>query len=163
MSAEPPQISEREREILRLVAMGATNQQIAHQLNISINTVKVHLRNIFGKIGAASRTEATVYAIQQGLVALDRPPDTEQPAQQAPLASSSDAIAPTATWLEDESVAVVPIPDPGAAAPVELADSSVAISAERVKPAPAVAPRRGLIWVLVAVAALIAALGLLAY
>src|SRR6185436_7090691 len=62
------QISEREREILRLVAMGATNQQIANQLNISVNTVKVHLRNIFGKIGAASRTEATVYAIREGLV-----------------------------------------------------------------------------------------------
>lgn len=68
MATEPSQISEREREILRLVAMGATNQQIAHQLNISVNTVKVHLRNIFGKIGAASRTEATVYAIQMGLV-----------------------------------------------------------------------------------------------
>jgi DNA-binding CsgD family transcriptional regulator/N-acetylneuraminic acid mutarotase len=72
MTAEPSPISEREREILRLVAMGATNQQIAHQLNISINTVKVHLRNIFGKIGAASRTEATVYAIQQGLVTIER-------------------------------------------------------------------------------------------
>ncbi|PDV98856.1 helix-turn-helix domain-containing protein [Candidatus Chloroploca asiatica] len=62
------QISEREREILRLVATGATNQQIALQLNISINTVKVHLRNIFGKIGVVSRTEATVYAIRNGLV-----------------------------------------------------------------------------------------------
>ena len=62
------QISEREREILRLVATGATNQQIAQQLNISANTVKVHLRNIFGKIGAASRTEATLYAVRTGLV-----------------------------------------------------------------------------------------------
>ena len=66
-----PQLSEREREILRLVATGATNQQIAVQLNISANTVKVHLRNIFGKIGVASRTEATVYAIKSGLVSMD--------------------------------------------------------------------------------------------
>lgn len=66
-----PQLSEREREILRLVATGATNQQIAAQLNISANTVKVHLRNIFGKIGVASRTEATVYAIKAGLVSMD--------------------------------------------------------------------------------------------
>lgn len=62
------QISEREREILSLVATGATNQQIALQLNISINTVKVHLRNIFSKIGVVSRTEATVYAMRNGLV-----------------------------------------------------------------------------------------------
>src|SRR6476661_744019 len=70
MSNDTSQISEREREILRLVATGATNQQIAHQLNISINTVKVHLRNIFGKIGVTSRTEATVFAVRSGLVQL---------------------------------------------------------------------------------------------
>ncbi len=64
-------ISDREREILRLVATGASNQQIAQQLTISINTVKVHLRNIFSKIGVVSRTEATVYAISNGLVAVD--------------------------------------------------------------------------------------------
>lgn len=68
MTEELPQISDREREILKLVATGATNQQIAHDLDISINTVKVHLRNIFGKIGVTSRTEATVYAIRLGLV-----------------------------------------------------------------------------------------------
>ncbi len=63
-------ISERELEILRLVAKGASNQQIAQQLSISINTVKVHLRNIFSKIGVVSRTEATIYAINNGLVAV---------------------------------------------------------------------------------------------
>src|SRR3954462_12412171 len=75
MSNEISQISEREREILRLVATGATNQQIAYQLNISINTVKVHLRNIFGKIGVASRTEATVFAVRSGLVQLSEAAD----------------------------------------------------------------------------------------
>jgi DNA-binding CsgD family transcriptional regulator len=72
MTSETFQISDREREILKLVATGATNQQIAYQLNISVNTVKVHLRNIFGKIGATSRTEATIYAIQHGLVHVNR-------------------------------------------------------------------------------------------
>jgi len=62
------QLSEREHEILRLVATGASNKQIAQQLVISPNTVKVHLRNIFGKIGVATRTEAALYAIREGLV-----------------------------------------------------------------------------------------------
>ena len=62
------ELSEREREILRLLATGASNKEIALQLSISANTVKVHLRNIFAKIGAASRTEAALYAIRTGLV-----------------------------------------------------------------------------------------------
>ncbi len=65
---ENNELSEREREILCLVATGASNKEIAQQLYISANTVKVHLRNIFAKIGAASRTEAAMYAVQNGWV-----------------------------------------------------------------------------------------------
>ena len=60
-------LSEREREILQLVSQGKSNKQIALDLFISVNTVKVHVSNIYEKIGVSSRTEATLYAIEKGL------------------------------------------------------------------------------------------------
>ena len=68
LNAEPNELSERELEILKLVATGVSNKEIAQKLFISSNTVKVHLRNIFTKIGATSRTEAAMYAVRIGLV-----------------------------------------------------------------------------------------------
>ena len=64
------QLSEREVEVLEMVATGASNQEIAQKLIISVNTVKVHLRNIFEKLEVRSRTEATLRAIQEGLIAV---------------------------------------------------------------------------------------------
>jgi len=60
-------LSDREREILQLVSQGKSNKQIAADLFISINTVKVHVSNIYQKIGVSSRTEATLYALEKGL------------------------------------------------------------------------------------------------
>ncbi|MFN3309949.1 MAG: LuxR C-terminal-related transcriptional regulator, partial [Anaerolineales bacterium] len=65
---EITELSEREIEILKLVATGLSNKEIAYQLRISPNTVKVHLKNIFSKIGVVSRTEAAMFAVRQGWV-----------------------------------------------------------------------------------------------
>jgi two-component system, NarL family, response regulator LiaR len=60
-------LSERELEVLRLMVAGLSNEQIAEQLFISRNTVRHHVHNILGKLGAANRTEAVGLAVQHNL------------------------------------------------------------------------------------------------
>jgi len=67
-SASADMLTEREVDVLRLVAHGASNPQIAEDLHITVNTVKVHLRNILSKLQLDNRTQAAAYAVQSGLV-----------------------------------------------------------------------------------------------
>ena len=67
---ETQSLTEREIQILELIARGSSNKEIARTLVISINTVKVHLRNIYAKLDVVSRTEAAMWAVQNGLVAI---------------------------------------------------------------------------------------------
>ncbi len=55
-------LSERDLEVLRLIADGLSNAEIAHQLYLSIGTVKVHTRNIYDKLGVNSRIQAATSA-----------------------------------------------------------------------------------------------------
>jgi two-component system, NarL family, nitrate/nitrite response regulator NarL len=61
-------LTERELLVLRLVASGASNQEIAQKLSISVNTVKSHLKNILDKLHLENRTQAATYALKHGLI-----------------------------------------------------------------------------------------------
>ena len=61
------QLTEREMEVLLLVAQGKTNQEIADELFIALKTVKTHVSNILSKLEVQDRTQAVVYAFQHGL------------------------------------------------------------------------------------------------
>jgi DNA-binding NarL/FixJ family response regulator len=67
----PDELSEREKDVLQLVARGATNREVARRLIISENTVNFHVKNILGKLHAHTRAEAAVRALQEGLVTPD--------------------------------------------------------------------------------------------
>jgi NarL family two-component system response regulator LiaR len=63
----PKGITPREAEVLRLLAQGRTNPQIAQDLTVSRGTVKIHVQNIIAKLGVSDRTQAAVRAIELGI------------------------------------------------------------------------------------------------
>ena len=63
-----PRLTDREMEVLRLVAQGLNNRDIAKQLFISENTVKNHIRNILEKLQLQSRIEAVMYAVRERIL-----------------------------------------------------------------------------------------------
>jgi DNA-binding NarL/FixJ family response regulator len=64
----PEALTDREREVLQLVARGQSNKEIARSLQIGEKTVKTHVSNILAKLGVPSRTQAALYAVRTGLV-----------------------------------------------------------------------------------------------
>jgi NarL family two-component system response regulator LiaR len=70
-SSDVDPLTERELEVLQLVAQGKSNQQIADELVISEATVRTHVSNILNKLHLASRTQAALYALRAGLASLE--------------------------------------------------------------------------------------------
>ena len=67
----PSGLSQREVEVLRLLALGKSNREIGDELVITEGTVRRHVSNVYDKIGVSNRTEATRYALREGLVSFE--------------------------------------------------------------------------------------------
>jgi NarL family two-component system response regulator LiaR len=65
------ELTEREQEVLRQLALGRTNHEIAEALTVSDETVKTHVGNILTKLQLAHRTQAVIYALKKGMISLD--------------------------------------------------------------------------------------------
>ncbi len=72
-------LTERETDVLQLLAQGYSNKQIAHSLNNTEKTIKTHVSRILSKLGVQSRTQATLYAIRTGLVSPGSVKKPEEP------------------------------------------------------------------------------------
>lgn len=67
-NAHPEKLTPREREIIAMLACGASNKEIARKLDLAESTVKIHVQGILRKLNLASRVQAAVYAVEHGLV-----------------------------------------------------------------------------------------------
>jgi NarL family two-component system response regulator LiaR len=72
-------LTEREVEVLRLIAQGLSNREIANRLVVTERTVCRHVSNILDKLHLASRTQAALYALKEGLASLEDIPDLDEP------------------------------------------------------------------------------------
>ena len=66
------ELTPREGEVLRCITQGRSNREIAEQLHIAEKTVRIHVSSVLDKMGARDRTQATIYALQRGIVHLDQ-------------------------------------------------------------------------------------------
>jgi NarL family two-component system response regulator LiaR len=75
----PDPLTDRELQVLRLVAKGLTNREIAERLVVTEATVRSHVSNTLGKLHLANRVQATLYALQEGLASLENRAKSERP------------------------------------------------------------------------------------
>jgi DNA-binding NarL/FixJ family response regulator len=73
----PSGLTQREVEVLSLLAQGRSNRQIAEELIVAEGTTRRHVANIYQKIGVSNRSEATRYALREGLLSLDETPSPD--------------------------------------------------------------------------------------
>ncbi len=74
----PEALTAREMEVLQLIAQGLSNQEIADQISVSESTVRAHVSRILGKLHLASRTQAALYAVREGLTDADAASEQEE-------------------------------------------------------------------------------------
>ena len=65
------QLTPREMEVLKLVAKGFSNKEIATALNVVEGTIKIHVTNLLAKLGVSDRTQALVVAIKRGIISIE--------------------------------------------------------------------------------------------
>ena len=112
MSEYTEELSDRELDVLRCVARGASNKEVAAELSISENTVKVHMRRIFAKLDVSSRTEAARVAIQQGIIVIPglevetaTTPVTPPPSDEALVTPTVDELSTPVSDIDLEPAA----------------------------------------------------------
>lgn len=102
-------LTPREEDVLRLVVEGHGNKAIANALDIATGTVKTHLKSIFGKLEATSRTEAVTLAERRGLLhVLPRPVDPDASDRRFPPATADAGLRPTRRALANRVGASAP-------------------------------------------------------
>jgi NarL family two-component system response regulator LiaR len=75
----PDDLTEREMDVLKLLTQGQSNKEIAERLVVSEATVRTHVSNILNKLHLASRTQAALYALRQGIISLKDTQDPDMP------------------------------------------------------------------------------------
>ncbi|MEB5487062.1 LuxR C-terminal-related transcriptional regulator, partial [Burkholderia pseudomallei] len=68
-SVDPDQLTPREHDIVRALARGASNKEIAREFDVAESTVKIHVQNVLKKLNLSSRVQIAVYAVERGLTA----------------------------------------------------------------------------------------------